>query len=43
MKTEVFGRAFKAEDMQKAVEDVDKLISNVSQYHCLMIVNLICL
>ncbi|XP_011405955.2 PREDICTED: dehydrogenase/reductase SDR family member 11-like isoform X7 [Amphimedon queenslandica] len=28
VKTEVFGRAFKAEDMQKAVDDVDKLISN---------------
>ncbi|XP_019855960.1 PREDICTED: dehydrogenase/reductase SDR family member 11-like isoform X4 [Amphimedon queenslandica] len=28
VKTEIFGRAFKAEDIQKAVEDVDKLISN---------------
>ena len=24
VKTEVFGRAFKAEDMQKAVEDIEK-------------------
>ena len=30
VKTEVFGRAFKVEDMQKAVESIDKHISNVS-------------
>ena len=29
VKTEIFGRAHKAEDMEKAVEDIDKIISNV--------------